>query len=114
MDLYTTQIYKSRNDPDLLDITVKGKHPIGKVFAPSWDIVMGHKDGKYTDAQYISVYYTMMLDSYAKHRKVWDWVLAQPRVVLACYCPTGNFCHRHLLVEYLTSPNLGANYLGEL
>jgi hypothetical protein len=57
MDLYTAQISrfreaKNRNIP-YIDTTVKSGD---SVFAPSWDIVMGHKGGTYNDAQYTYVY----------------------------------------------------------
>jgi len=111
MDLYTVQMSKGRNDPDLLDITVKGWSPLGRVFAPTWDMVMAHKRDK-NDAVYTEQYHDMMVKSYYANQDKWLWVLAQPRIVLACFCRAGDFCHRKLLAQYLT--HLGANYKGEL
>jgi len=112
MDLYTAQIHLVRHDPDLLDITVKSAGPVGRVFAPTWQMVMDHKKGIINDAVYTSEYHARMLLSYNGNRDKWDWVLAQPRIVLGCYCRAGWFCHRILLAEYLVK--LGANYRGEL
>lgn len=117
MDLYTTQLYKDgyysgTDDSDVLDITVKGKHRIGQHFAPTWKIVMGHKKDIISDAEYTEEYHDLMIASYYAHNWAWQWVLSQPRVVLACFCPAGVFCHRNVLVEYLVK--LGANYRGEL
>ena len=111
MDLYTVQMSKGRNDPDLLDITVKGQHRIGRVFAPTWDMVMAHKRDK-NDAVYTEQYHTMMIKSYYANQQIWQDILTRPRVVLACFCRAGDFCHRTLLAQYLS--HLGANYKGEL
>lgn len=44
MKLYTAQYSYSQNDR--LDITVKGKDPVGRVFAPTWKMVMQSKEGR--------------------------------------------------------------------
>lgn len=115
MELYTVQMARGRGDPDLLDITIRGQHPVGKHFAPTWKMVMDHKKktfGHMADTMYTVDYHTMMLASYYANYHVWQMILHKPRVVLMCFCPTGAFCHRHLLVEYLVK--LGATYKGEL
>ena len=95
-----------------LDVTVKGQDPLGKFFAPTWDIVMGHKKGLISDAKYTSVYHDLMLKSYRDHRDVWENLLAREYLVLLCYCRPGKFCHRHILAEYLGK--LGAEVIGEV
>ena len=116
MYLFTTQLFKDGyysglEDQDVLDITVKGNHPIGNAFAPTWKIVLAHQKGEITDAEYIAVYHTLMEKSYAERQDVWQWVLNQPRVILACYCPPERFCHRTLAAYYLIE--LGATDMGE-
>ena len=62
MKLYTAQ-YKYSGD-DRLDITVKGKDAIGKIFAPSWKMVMQSKQGKMTREEYNHLYKIRMRKSY--------------------------------------------------
>lgn len=107
LEVYTSQ-YRY-NGPDRLDITVKsGK----KAFAPSWEIVMGVKNGTMTQQQYIVKYNEMMNKSMANNSKIWQELLSRNRVVLVCFCPKGAFCHRVLLAKILEMR--GAKYLGEI
>ncbi len=99
MILYTAQYRYTGKDR--LDITVKGKDPIGKVFAPSWKMVMGSKDGKITWDEYSTMYNELMRESYTVHRKTWDEVLNREEVSLVCFCKEGSQCHRYLLADYL-------------
>ena len=91
-----------------LDITVKSGN---KAFAPTWDMVMGHKRGTVSDAEYVERYYALMRRSYREHRAAWDELLSQDEATLLCYCAKGKFCHRTLLAEILVK--LGATYEGE-
>ena len=91
-----------------LDITVKSGD---KVFAPSWDIVMGYKNGKISADQYIEAYLSIMHKSYVDNRKRWDEVLAMDEVVFCCYCKSGDFCHRLILSQIFEK--LGAKVFGE-
>lgn len=60
-----------------LDITVKGKHPIGRVFAPTWNMVMNLKQNpNYTEDNYKEDYSSLMLTSYGENRHLWDYVLS--------------------------------------
>jgi len=93
---------------DGLDVTVKSGN---KAFAPTWDMVMGHKRGQMSDSEYVERYYTLMRRSYREQRQTWDWLLSQDEVTLLCYCAKGKFCHRTLLAEILVK--LGAQYMGE-
>ena len=54
MKLYTVQ-YRYFG-PDRLDITVKGKNPTGKIFAPTWKMVMKTKSGEMTWEEYKQTY----------------------------------------------------------
>ena len=109
MKLWTAQYRYS--GPDRLDITVKGQNPIGKAFAPTWDMVMGHKKGLLTDREYTQKYKKMMIASCADNFEAWDWILSQEEVTIVCFCPKGAFCHRKLLARMLIQ--LGATYMGE-
>ena len=109
MRLWTAQYRYSGKDR--LDITVKGNDPIGKAFAPSWDMVTRYKNGKITEKQYIEEYKIRMIKSCANNHEAWDWLLSQDEVTLVCFCKAGAFCHRKLLAKMLIQ--LGAIFMGE-
>lgn len=109
MILYTAQ-YRYTCE-DRLDITVKGKDPVGRIFAPSWKMVIGIKEGKVDWDEYSSMYHALMVDSYKENRVIWDEVLKRGKVTLVCFCKEGSQCHRYLLAEYFEK--LGAMYQGE-
>lgn len=100
MELFTIQIAKWRIAKRLnithLDTTVKSGD---KVFAPAWNMVIGHKARSITDEQYTSEYISMMRLSYQNNTSRWLEVATMDRVALACYCPANCFCHRLLLVD---------------
>lgn len=98
--------------PDFIDITVKGGHPVGKVFAPNWDMVMGYKKGKYDVEAYSKMYWQRMRHSWVQNKPVWKYVLSRREVVFLCYCKAEAFCHRKELVKIFTK--LGAQYMGEM
>lgn len=110
MKFYTIQMSKARKlDIPLLDVTVKSGR---KEFAPTWSLVWGIKNGTLTEEKYTESYYSLMRSSYKQNRKVWDEVLAQDELLVACYCRADKFCHRYLLADIFQE--LGAEYLGEL
>ena len=113
LKIWTAQMHKTKGkDWPVLDITVKSKDPFGKYFAPTWGIVMDIKNGKINEEEYTIQYHQQMLNSYEKHRDKWEELLERNAVVLMCFCKAGQFCHRHLLTEYLIK--LGATYEGEI
>jgi len=114
MRLYTIQISVAKRlglnkDDRYLDITVKSGD---KAFAPTWGMVMKHKQGIITDDEYTSLYTDMMRNSYQKNRHRWDELLSLDEVILACYCKADSFCHRYLLRDMLVK--CGAEYIGEI
>lgn len=115
MKIYTASVRSMAGSMNPLDITVKGGD---KTFAPSWEIVMGFKNGKVTAEQYTATYVDMMRKSWVNNRQRWDEVLAMDEVTLVCYCPSGSFCHRYLLAEMLVkaaaSVGVSASYAGEV
>ena len=122
MILHTAQY--QLGDPDGVDITIAGAKMaygyggIGKHFAPTWEMVMGEKKGLITQDEYTDLYHTLMLDHYARHPEIWLELLNRKRVVLKCFCKSGNFCHRILLAEYLMKVaahhGIPFQYAGEL
>jgi uncharacterized protein YeaO (DUF488 family) len=96
MQIYTCTVYGYPG----LDITVKSGD---KVFAPTWDLVMGYKKGRISEAEYRRQYIALMRVSYREHKARWLEVLAMPEVTLCCYCKPGHFCHRTILAELLAA-----------
>ena len=97
-----------RRDNDVfggLDITRKSAKGLGLQFAPTWDMVMGHKGGSLTDEVYTSLYWVILdtvpqtsFDELYQHG-----LNHSNRLVLQCYCRSGKFCHTILLIKYLCS-----------
>jgi uncharacterized protein YeaO (DUF488 family) len=86
-----------------LDTTVKSSTGWAKDFAPTWDMVMGHKRGKVSDEQYTEQYLAILA-----HVPVPTWRefaelgrRSSNRITLLCYCPDGKFCHTHLMIDYI-------------
>ena len=102
MELWTIQMAQWRTARDLgipfLDTTVKSGD---KVFAPTWDIVMGVKNGSVSEAAYTEEYRRLMRVSYRSHQPRWLELCNMSVVAISCYCPDGCFCHRYLLAGYL-------------
>jgi uncharacterized protein YeaO (DUF488 family) len=96
-----------------LDITIKSSKSLEeKMFAPTWDMVMGvkkyHGDTRFPNIKPISSdeyderYYQLLRERYAKNKQVFIDLIHRDSVVLCCYCsghPT--HCHRHLASDIL-------------
>ncbi|GJL52753.1 MAG: hypothetical protein NPIRA01_39800 [Nitrospirales bacterium] len=80
-----------------IDTTVKSAKGLWKAFAPTWDMVMGVKDGRISEAQYTEQYQAILVSVRAE---VWDALAQQEQATLLCYCRDGWFCHTHLIIEY--------------
>jgi uncharacterized protein YeaO (DUF488 family) len=68
-------------------------------FAPTWEIVMDVKHGRISQETYTERYTQLMRESYKRYRAAWLEVADMPTVAIACMCPPGKFCHRHLLAD---------------
>jgi uncharacterized protein YeaO (DUF488 family) len=85
-------------DIELIDTTVKSGI---EAFAPTWDMVKGVKEGTMSEEEYTSLYKQKMIRSYMTNQLVWNSLINKDKVAIACYCKPSEFCHRHLLVNYL-------------
>lgn len=98
MMLYTIQMAQWRLAQKLeipmIDTTIKSGE---KTFQPSWEIVTAVKSGVISPEVYTEEYLQIMRDSYKNNRSRWLEVCNMPVVAIACYCPDGQFCHRHVL-----------------
>lgn len=115
MDVYTYQIAQWRKVKALpgvvvIDTTVRSGY---KQVAPSWDMVTGYKNGTVSQEIYTRQYYDILEHSRQVNPRFWASLLKLESVALGCYCRAGEFCHRHLLVQYL-SQLTALNYLGEI
>lgn len=99
--VYTAQM--SIDDLSAIDITVKSADtPIGKFFAPTWDMVNGVKAGTISEAQYTKLYEDLLRSRYAANAGLLkDFLWERRRVVFKCFCGARTFCHRHIAVEVL-------------
>lgn len=99
---------------DRLDTTVKLGKGLGKLLAPTWELVGGIKHHetaghdtrwvKYasiTREQYIEGYYELMRTRYKTYPEAFVELIQGGRWVICCYCAAGEFCHRHLIVDIL-------------
>ncbi len=114
MDIYTAQ-YRYVG-PDRLDITVSNKNTTwGRAFAPTWDMVMGHKNHTLSDDDYTEQYCALMHTSLLNYPEHWKYLASLERVVLVCFCVPNAFCHRVILANIvkLTKPTL-TTYHGEI
>lgn len=115
MKLYTIRMQKFRKAINMIDITVK----LGdKTFAPTWDMVRGHKSKTLSDEDYTEMYYQLMRESYKKNKSRWLEVMNMEVVTFPCFCSDDGFCHRFLLVDIFRKlcehHNVPFEYLGEI
>jgi hypothetical protein len=100
MRIYTAQIGRGGSGL-ILDTTVKSGAGLGKVLAPTWDIVLGVKKGHLSPAEYEVIYLNLLRERFKRSKEAFLEILAQEECTLACYCRSGAFCHRHLAVNVL-------------
>lgn len=92
------QIGKSQG----LDVTAKSATGWLAVFAPTWEMVSGHKAGTMGDIEYRRLY-TEILEAAGEtaFRQLWEaGVENGARLTVLCYCQSGRFCHTHLLIDH--------------
>lgn len=89
-----------RNRKTGVDITVKSSKGFARSFAPTWDMVIGIKNGILTEEQYSSKYNDILNGI---STEMWTWLADQGKhgkLVVLCYCKDGEFCHTNLLIDY--------------
>lgn len=95
--------YKGKPGETVLDTTIKSASTlVEKAFAPTWEMVMGFKNGHITWEQYAEQYYALMRHRYSLNPAIFHEVVKRDTIVLMCYCNKANRqCHRYLLQEIL-------------
>ncbi len=122
MDVFTVSLSQWREATQrgilVINTTVKNGHPL---FAPTWDMVMGHREGRLTDHEYQTAYVELLSERLRTHTVAWQEFMtmyADSRIALGCFCPTGKFCHRHILAPLLSQLakrwNIPYAFYGEL
>lgn len=110
-----TRHYAAREGIHLLDITVKTGI---KAFAPEWRSLWRYKYNEIDATEYTRLYLERMMYTQEKLPEAWNALDQHERVGVACYCPSGDFCHRHLFVPLMENRlrALGheGKYMGEL
>ena len=114
MIVYTYQLAHwrrlSKGDIPLVDTTVKTGDPR---LAPTWGMVLGIKRGEMSEAAYTEAYQDILNYWWFQDPQFWDELLSNPVLAFGCYCKAGEFCHRHLLVDFLRKVT-DVDYRGEL
>jgi len=111
MDIYTAQYRYS--GADRFDVTVKGQDPLGKIFAPTWDMVMGVKNGTMSHEEYTRRYVAILSRSLTFNAVESLQSKFPASVTLVCFCPKGAFCHRVMLARVLETFKGFGPYKGE-
>lgn len=98
-----------------INITLNGDFG---VFAPNWDLVSKLRNNKISKSEFKRKYYALMKKSYRENFEAWNDIVKLDELVLKCYCPPGEFCHRYLLVNLLEGVAefnaIGFEYVGEI
>lgn len=96
LDIHTAQYRYSGEDR--YDITAKTGH---FQMAPTWDIVMGVKNRRISQQQYMESYLRILLNSTDNFPHIWRDLLNKQSVTAVCFCNPYEFCHRHLWAEFV-------------
>lgn len=90
-----------RRDATGIDVTVMSSTGRAKSLAPTWELVMGHKNKTITNNDYAYAYGALLN---LVSSDDWHWLKKQEdanhEVVLLCYCKDGKFCHTHFIGLY--------------
>lgn len=101
MRVWTIQMAQHRKAKSegihLFDITLKSGDPF---FAPTAELLRAYKNSFITAAEYTEIFQKLMRERYQEDKDHWLKLFQFDEVALACYCPAGEFCHRHLIREY--------------
>lgn len=67
--------------------------------APSWELIRAYKSGQVDESGYVEWYMRLLKDRKLIPQQVAD-NLAEESILL-CYEKSGDFCHRHIVAEWL-------------
>lgn len=101
MTLYTSYFAKSANNPKAVSISVgvpkwyTGRQ--NRIVAPPWALVDSYKRGLTTKEDYARIY-REQLDKLGEEKVLCGF---QEGDILLCWEKPNEFCHRHILAEWL-------------
>ena len=82
-----------------IDVSFNGGNP---VFTPPKHVLLDHKLGKLTTAQFQKEYIKFLENSFIQHQYTWDKMLDSGKIVLVCSCNGADKnCHRQVLIKFL-------------
>ena len=91
----------------LTPVSIAGKAPEFykglqfKKFAPTWEIFSRWKSGEIDNFQYTDEFNSKVLDKLDKE-EVKDFLNSfETDIVLLCYEKSGDFCHRHIVADWI-------------
>lgn len=112
MTLYTSYFAKSANNPKAVSISVgvpawyTGRQ--NGLVTPGWPLFSDYKKGKITQQQYISTYRDK-LDKIGERKILSQFTDGD---VLLCWEKPDEFCHRHILAQWLREHGHTVSELG--
>lgn len=117
--IWTIQIGRWRYARDmnipLVDITVKSGI---QAFAPTWENLSAYRAGTMDKREYAQRYYEKVLEGFKTDQREWAALEVRRNMAFACYCKSGDFCHRHLFaplyIAYLQSLGRRVQFMGEM
>ena len=106
LTIWTARVdYKQKGEELVLNTTATRGKGLGKLFAPTWELVETYKAGFIEWEEYERRYIDILRDSYLKNKPRFKEVCEAGEVVLLCFCPnrsmSGKKCHRYLLAAVL-------------
>ena len=110
--IYTSYFARSSKVPNPVSIAGKApgfyKGPEFKELAPRYDFFMDYKNGVIDSNGYTEQYIARVLskftpDDLRKQLYLRAGVSESSDITLLCYEKVGDFCHRHLVAEFLQS-----------
>ena len=96
---------------DGVDVTVKNATRLWKRVAPTWSMVMFHKNEHIDDAQYTKLYLGILKKGGVElAREIYRaGVKNGGHLTFLCYCRNNQFCHTHILIDWLME-SFGAGF----
>ena len=97
---------KKYEENGLTPIAVSGKVPdffkgtVWKWLAPKWQSFSEWNNGEISDFQYAEMYEKEVLDKLDKEA-FRELLIATKNPVLICYEKPGDFCHRHIIADWI-------------
>lgn len=100
---------KKYEEVGLIPVSIAGKAPAFyagrqyKVFAPTWEIFSQWKSGCIDNFEYTELFKRNVLDKLDKNVVLHNLLDIGESIVLLCYEKSGDFCHRHIVADWLES-----------